>query len=311
MSVSDMSKVIVITGPTASGKTSLGIRLAQEIGGEIVSADSMQVYKHMDIGTSKPTEKEMLGIPHYMIDILSPQETCSVARYVEDATAHIGDIMGRGKQPILVGGSGLYIDSLLLGYGFLSQGNSDVREMLEADYDSLGGNAMLGKLREFDPESADRLSPNDKKRIVRAIEVYKTTGKTISAHNIESKIAPPRYESAKYALSFLNRADLYDRIDKRVDTMVANGLENEVRKLLEMKVDVNSTAMQAIGYKEMVVAINDNCSIDDAIEKIKMESRRYAKRQLTWLRRDERITWITWDNEPDFDLALNTILRNA
>jgi len=303
-------EVIVITGPTATGKTKLGIMLAKVTDGEIVSADSMQVYKHMNIGTSKPQKSEMLDIPHYMIDNVSPEENYSVARYVKEAGACIDDIIARNKQPILVGGSGLYIDSLLSGQGFKSRGDDDLRKELEAKYDSLGGEALLNELSEFDPGSAEKLNANDKKRVVRAIEVYKTTGKTISEHNAESVTITPKYSAMKFALTFTERAALYEKIDRRVDLMAAAGLEQEVRNLLDMNVNQNSTAMQAIGYKEMVNAISGHCSIDEAVDKIKMESRRYAKRQLTWLRRDDKIKWITWDAEPDFEQGREMILRD-
>jgi len=303
-------KIIVITGPTATGKTALGIAVATSIAGEVVSADSMQVYKHMDIGTSKPLPDETLDIPHHMIDFVSPLDDYSVARYVREASVCVDDILARNKSPLIVGGSGLYIDSLLSGQGFKARGNDDLRQTLESRYDSLGGEALLQELREFDPRSADRLSANDKKRIVRAIEVFKTTGKTISEHNDESATITPRYNAVKFALTFSDRDVLYERIDKRVELMVSNGLEREVQSLLDMGLSKATTAMQAIGYKEMVGALLGDCSIDEAVEKIKMESRRYAKRQLTWLRRDKSINWITWDNVPDHKVGVDMILKH-
>jgi len=303
----DKPKIIVITGPTATGKTELGALLARTMGGEVVSADSMQVYKHMDIGTAKPPEGEKQGVEHHMLDIVEPWEGYSVSRYVSDAALCIEDIHRRGKLPILVGGTGLYIDSLLSGRAFTERGDMALRRGLEMEYDDTGGEAMLRKLREFDPESADKLHANDKKRIVRAFEAYAATGKTISLHDRETKALPPRYDAVKYALTFSDRAELYARIDLRVDTMLKNGLESEVRGLLEMGVPRGGTSMQAIGYKEIIGAVLGESSMAEAIEKIKMESRRYAKRQLSWLRRDPEARWIEWGDAPDIENAAKAI----
>lgn len=297
-------KIAVITGPTATGKTALGVALAKKTGGEIVSADSMQIYKHMDVGTAKPDTAEMAGVKHHMIDIVSPFENYSVARYVRDAAACVDDIILRGKLPIIVGGTGLYIDSLIAGRDFSAEGDDDLRRELSIRYDRLGGERMLSELRKVDRESADRLHANDKKRIVRALEVYQTAGMTITEHDKRTKSLPPRYEARKIALSFADRALLYDRINRRVDTMLEKGLLNEVRMLLDMGLTRAHTAMQAIGYKEMIGVIVDNESMNDAVKRIKMESRRYAKRQLSWLRRDKSLHWIMWEKEPDFDNGL-------
>jgi len=302
----DKPGIIVITGPTATGKTALGASLARRIGGEVVSADSMQVYRHMDIGTAKPTAGEMLGVPHHLIDILPPWEDYSVARYIADAQRCVGDILGRGKWPLLVGGSGLYIDSLLSGRSFSARDDA-LRRKLECEYDESGGEAMLSRLGRFDSESAAKLYPNDKKRVVRALEAYLSTGKTISQHDLETRALPPRYAPLKVALTFRDRAELYARIDRRVDAMLARGLEEEVRGLIGMGVPPGSTAMQAIGYKEMAAAIRGELGMGDAVEKIKMESRRYAKRQLSWLRRDASAMWIGWEGEPDIEGAARTI----
>ncbi|MCL2125698.1 MAG: tRNA (adenosine(37)-N6)-dimethylallyltransferase MiaA [Oscillospiraceae bacterium] len=289
--------IIIITGPTATGKTMIGALLAHEIGGEVVSADSMQIYKYMDIGTAKPTVDERLGIPHHMIDIVAPGDDYSAARYIEDAARCIDDIIMRGKMPILVGGSGLYIDSLVSGRDFALRGDSELRSALEAEYDNLGGDVMLSKLREFDADSASILTPNDKKRLVRAFEVYITTGMPISQHNINTQLLPPRYATTKFILDFSDRAMLYARINRRVDSMVEKGLADEVRALLDMGVPLECTAMQAIGYKEMLDVVVRGSDLAAAIEKIKMESRRYAKRQLTWLRRDSDAIRVIWEDD--------------
>ena len=306
--MTDKPDIIVITGPTATGKTALGAHLAKALDGEVVSADSMQIYKHMDIGTAKPSAGDTLGIKHHMIDIVMPWEDYSAARYIREAAFCIEGITGRGKMPVLVGGSGLYIDSLLSGRSFSVIGDPELRHALEKEYDDKGGNAMLHKLGEVDPESAATLHANDKKRIVRALEVYMTAGKTISRHDAETKILPPRYNAVKYALNFQERAVLYSRIDERVDAMISGGLEREVRALLGMGVTQSSTSMQAIGYKEIAEAIGNDSGIYAAIDKIKMESRRYAKRQLTWLRRGKDLQWIEWTDEPDIETGLAAIL---
>jgi tRNA dimethylallyltransferase len=300
-------KVIVITGPTATGKTALGALLAKESNGEVVSADSMQIYKYMDIGTAKPSVEEMLGVPHHMLGIVSPCEDYSVARYISDASRCIDGIASRGKLPVIVGGTGLYIDSLLSGREFSQRGHGGQRIELEARYDDIGGEAMLRELSGFDPESAAKLYANDKKRIVRAFEVYKTSGKTIAQHDRETQALPPRYDAIKFALTFIERPVLYARIDSRVDDMLTAGLEREVRRLLEMGLHPDCTAMQAIGYKEMAGAILGNCEMAAAADMIKQRSRNYAKRQLTWLRRDETVHWISWDKSPDIELGITTI----
>ena len=297
-------KIAVITGPTATGKTALGVILAKELGGEIVSADSMQVYRHMDIGTAKVTTAEMQGIPHHMIDVAEPYENYSVARYVRQADECVSDILKRGKLPIIVGGTGLYIDSLVAGRDFGEEAsNEQLRSGLEAEYESLGGEKLLEKLRAVDPKRASKLFPSDKKRIIRALEFFSTTGKTITWHDEETQKQPCRYNAAVLALSFKNRSDLYERIDKRAEAMAAAGLFNEVRSLLGSGVPEKCTAMQAIGYKEAARAIRGEISEAEAVELIKRESRRYAKRQLTWLRRKENVGWLLWESAPDFNFA--------
>ena len=296
--------VIVITGPTATGKTAVGAGLALAVDGEVVSADSMQVYRMMSIGTAKPTPEETRGVPHHMIDCASPFEPYSAARYVAEASACCEDILGRGKVPVIVGGTGLYIDALLAGREFAREGDPALREELGREYDESGGETMLARLASVDPETAARLHPNDRKRIVRALEVHALTGAALSEHDRASQLVPPRFESLRFALTFARRQDLYDRIDRRVDRMMAEGLADEVRSLLAQGLTASHTAMQAIGYKELAAAVSEGTSAEQAAEDIKRESRRYAKRQLSWLRRDDGLHWIVWDREPDPDAAV-------
>ena len=294
--------VLVITGPTATGKTALGVWLALHLGGEVVSADAMQVYRGMVIGTAAPTGAETKGVPHHLIGTVDPRESYSVGRYVQEASACIDGILARGRLPILVGGTNLYIDSLLRGIEF-SDSDPAVRSTLEAEYDRLGGTAMLERLARVDPERAALLYPRDKKRIVRALEVFETTGETITAHDRATRQLPPQYKSCRIALSFEDRADLYARIDARVDGMMKAGLAQEVQELLEGGIPVESTAMQAIGYKEIAAALRGETTLEEAAEQVKQSSRRYAKRQLSWLRRDPELHWILWKKKPDLDKA--------
>lgn len=300
-----MDKVVIITGPTATGKTKLAVALAKQFNGEIVSADSMQVYRGMDIGTAKVTDAEKEGVPHHMIDVAEPNEPYSAARYVEEAAACCEDILARKKLPIIAGGTNLYIDSLISGRDFAENSpDTSLRDELGRQYELLGGEKMLELLKTFDPERAEKLHPSDRRRIIRAIEVYKLTGMTITEHDEQTKLIPPRYAAAKIVLDFKDRQRLYERIDKRVDEMMSAGLTDEVRRLLASGVGDNSTAMQAIGYKEPAAYLRGEISLDEATELIKRESRRYAKRQLTWLRRDDDCLRITWGDSPDFNEAL-------
>ena len=299
------NKIIVIAGPTASGKTRLGIELAKAYGGEIVSADSMQVYRQMDIGTAKADADERAQAVHHMLDVAEPHENYSVARYVEDASKCCDEILSRGHVPILVGGTGLYIDSLISGRDFAdNQEDMALRHERETEYDRVGGKAMLELLASFDPQRAEKLSHGDRRRIIRAIEIYRLTGITATEHDEETRRRPPRYEAARIVLNYKDRAKLYERIDKRVLLMNELGLFEEVENLMSSGLSPDCTAMQAIGYKEAVLAVRGEISRGEAIAMIQQNSRRYAKRQLTWFKRWENAHWIEWENSPDFEAAL-------
>ena len=300
------NKVIVVCGPTATGKTALGIELALRRGGEIVSADSMQVYRRMDVGTAKATPAERARVPHHMLDVCEPWEDYSVSRYVQEAARVCDRLLAEGRIPVITGGTGLYIDSLLAGRDFAGRqdGDESLRRELNEEYDRLGGEGMLEILRSFDPERAGKLHPGDRRRIVRAIEIYRLTGKTITAHDAETRAIPPRYQAAVIALSFADRADLYARIDRRVEQMVQDGLFEEVARLLDEGLSPDCTAMQAIGYKEAAQALRGRISREEAAALIQLNSRRYAKRQLTWFGRNPKARWILWDREPDLKGAL-------
>lgn len=295
-------KILVIVGPTASGKTRMAVELAQRHNGEVISADSMQIYRTMDIGTAKPTKEEMGGIPHHMIDVADPEEDFSVARYVEMAARCVDDVLERGKLPIVAGGTGLYIDSLLSGRTFAPfSPDSALRGELERELEEKGGQAMLEALAQVDPEAAQRLHPNDHKRIIRALEVYRSTGKTITQHNRETQAIPPRYNALTIGLAFQDRQAMWRRIDQRVDEMVAAGLENEVRRLLTSGISPKCTAMQAIGYKEFTQALSGEMTWQEAADVVKLRSRQYAKRQLTWFGRNPNTRWVRWDDPPEFE----------
>ena len=299
------SDILVICGPTASGKTALGVALAQRLGGEVVSADSMQVYRGMDIGTAKPTPEEMEGVPHHMLDVADPWESYSVARYVSQAIPIVDDIAARGKVPIVAGGTGLYIDNLVAGREFAPfQPDSGVRQALQQRAREEGLEPLRAQLAQVDPQAAARLHPNDEKRIIRALEVYLTTGRTITQHNLDTQAIPPRYRALTIGLDFEERPNLWKRIDRRVDEMMERGLVEEVQGLLDAGVPLESTAMQAIGYKEMAAALLEGRPPEEGAEEIKLRSRQYAKRQLTWFRRNKDTHWFRWGEEPDFSAAL-------
>ena len=288
-----MNNIICVAGPTASGKTALAVELAKELGGEVVSCDSMYVYKRMDIGTAKPTKEEMGGIVHHMIDVAEPWEDFSVSKYCEMATPIVDDIISRGKTAIIAGGTGLYMDSLIKGNDFAPFPATGVREKLEEKAARVGFDAMREELRAVDPESAEKFS--DLRRILRALEVFYETGETITAHNKRTQAIPPKYDPLWLGLDFAQRSQLYSRIDRRVDLMLEMGLIREIQELLNSGIPPKCTAMQAIGYKEFVAALDGQCAIPEAADQVRQSSRRYAKRQLTWLRRNKAIHWLIRD----------------
>ena len=298
-------KIVCVVGPTACGKTTLGIALAKKFNGEVVSCDSMQIYRGMEIGTAAPTKEEMDGIPHHMVGIADPSESYSVARFVETATACVDDILSRGKLPIIVGGTGLYLDALVAGRSFAKgDGESEIRQKLKARVQQEGIEALHKELAQIDPPSAARLHLSDEKRILRALEIYYETGQTMTEHDEESRKLPPRYDAVYIGLSFEDRADLRALIDRRVDLMMQQGLVEEVKRLLSDNVSRETTALQAICYKELLSSLDGERSMEEAVEEVKLRSRQYAKRQLTWLRRNQAIHWILWKKERDFSHAL-------
>lgn len=290
-------KTVFIAGPTASGKTALGAALAEKFGGEVVSADSMQIYKGIHIASAAPDSGEMLGVPHHMLEFLEPGQSFSVAEYVNAARGVIADINARGKLPFVVGGTGLYISSLTDNTVYADEPTDlDLRKELNTLFDKEGAEKMLERLSVFDPESAARLHPNNRRRIIRAFEVYKLTGHSITEQNILSKAGEKYIEPLLIGITYRDREKLYERINRRVDIMLENGLEDEARAALSGN---HGGAVQAIGHKELAGYINGECSLNEAAESLKRQTRRYAKRQLTWLRRDRRINWIYADESAD------------
>ena len=287
----DKIKLVAVVGPTASGKTALGVEIAKEFNGEVVSADSMQIYKGLDIATAKPTEEEMQGIPHHLVGILDRDVSFSVADYVELAKKSIEDIASRGKLPVLVGGTGLYISSLLDGIVFPDiKSDENVRKRIQKEIDELGAEAVFEKLKAADPETAAELHPNNKVRVIRALEVYELTGRKLSEYKAESRKYPSPYDAVIIGIGAYDRSKLYDRINMRVDKMLENGLIDEAKEVFlagGMKTSAN-----AIGYKELIPYFENKSDLNTCIEKIKQETRRYAKRQLTWFRKNAKIQWI-------------------
>lgn len=298
-------RVLCVVGPTASGKTKMAVALARRFGGEVVSVDSMQIYRGMTIGTAAPTAEEMEGVPHHMIAVADPAEQWSAARFCQAADACIQDILSRGKLPVLAGGTGLYLDALIRGDDFApgSQGG-EVRLRLQRELREQGPEALLERLRTVDPGTAGRLHLRDEKRILRALEIYEQTGEPMSLRDRRGRQRPDRYEAVYIGLSFRDREDLRRRIDRRVDDMVRQGLLQEVQDLLDSGLPRDATALQAIGYKQFLAVADGAATTDQAVEEVKLRSRQYAKRQLTWLRRNPDIHWILWDREPDFPAAL-------
>lgn len=291
-------KVAAVVGATASGKTALAVSLAQRLDGEVISADSMQIYKGLSIATAKPTPDEMQGIPHHLIDFVSPDEDFSVARYCALGHQAIADVAARGKLPIVCGGTGLYVDSLLQNVIFAELPESPaLRETLEVSFDAEGGEVMLQRLTEVDPETAAKLHPADKKRIVRALEVYQLSGTTLSEYNRRSRRCPDRYDVRIVGIGWRDRQKLYDRINRRVDAMLAAGLVEEARRFYAAypSGSAGKTAVQAIGCKELLPYLEGHESLETAVERLKQETRRFAKRQLTWFRRNDTIKWIYAD----------------
>lgn len=305
--------LIVVAGPTASGKTALAIDIAKAVGGEIVSADSMQIYKHMDIGTAKATAEERAACPHHLIDFVEPDCEFSVADYCGAAHKTIADITSRGKVAVMCGGTGLYIDSVVNDVEFGEYENDyELRDELRRIAERDGAERLLDMLREFDPISAERLHPNNIKRIIRAIEFYRISGVPISVHQEQTKQKESRYDAVMFCID-RDRAELYERINRRVDIMIADGLEREVKALRDAGYSRELNSMQGIGYKEMLAYLDGETDFDTTVEQIKQNSRRYAKRQLTWFRRNENITMLS--PETALEEALTKIkerrLRNA
>ena len=299
------SRILAVVGPTACGKTSLGIALAKRYHGEVVSADSMQIYRGMTIGTAAPTAEEMEGVPHHMVAVADPTESWSAARYAAEAGPIVDDILARGKLPILVGGTGLWLDALVKGHGFAAgHAGGEVRRILQQRLETEGMDPLWAELERVDPEAAKRLHPADEKRVLRALEVYLETGKTITAHNEETKAMAPKYDALWIGLQFTDRQDMRRLIDLRVDKMVEEGLLEEVQAILASGIPADATALQAIGYKEFLGVAEGRISMEEAIADVKLRSRQYAKRQLTWLRKNPDIHWIYWEKQRDFARAL-------
>lgn len=287
--------VVAVVGPTATGKTGLAVEIALRFGGEVVSADSMQVYRGLDVGTAKPSEEEMRGVPHHMVGCVDPKQPFSVADYVSAASECIRGIHGRGRLPVVAGGTGLYVRSLLGNIAFAPEGRSDaLRAELRQKAREEGTQALLAELRALDPESAERIDPHNAARLIRAIEICRVTGLTMTEQLRRSKENPPPYDVCMLGLSYRDRAKLYATIDRRVDGMMRRGLLREAEAVLGLP--DSCTAKQAIGYKEFAPYFRGESTLEEAVENVKRESRRYAKRQLTWFRREDNVAWILRDD---------------
>lgn len=298
--------LIILTGPTASGKTTLSVALAKRIGGEIISADSMQVYRHMDVGSAKVTKEEMEGIPHYLIDVLDPEDSFDVVRFQEMAKEAMGRIRDHGHIPIVAGGTGFYIQALLNDIDFTeNDGDMEYRHELELLAENEGPKVLHALLRRVDPESADTIHANNTKRVIRALEFYKKTGKKISEHNQEERKKSSPYLFAYYVLN-MDRSLLYERIDRRVDLMMENGLIDEVRRLKDRGCTRNMVSMQGLGYKEILDHLNGEISLEEAVYILKRDTRHFAKRQLTWFKREKEVTWI---DQEEFSFDRERILE--
>lgn len=291
----ELPPLVVITGPTATGKSEVGVLVAEKVGGEIISADSMLIYRGMDIGTAKPTPDEMRGIPHHMIDIVEPDEDYSVALFQEQARAVIKEIHERNKLPVLVGGTGLYVRAVIDDYDFSgARGDKSLRENLLKEATDNGPESLHQRLSEVDPQAASKLHPRDTRRVIRALEVYHLTGKPISSYQRVDQCTRPLYNLFMFGLN-MDRDKLYRRIEQRVDRMIAAGLVDEVRGLLLRGFSVELNSMRGLGYKEIAAYLTGMLSLEQAVELLKRNTRRFAKRQLTWFRRDTRIKWYNID----------------
>ncbi|MCT4565181.1 MAG: tRNA (adenosine(37)-N6)-dimethylallyltransferase MiaA [Maledivibacter sp.] len=300
--------LIIIAGPTAVGKTDISIEVAKKIDGEIVSADSMQIYKYLDIGSAKPTKEEIQGVTHYLIDEIDPRTEFSVSQYRDLAKKYIDKIISKNKIPIVAGGTGLYVNSLIYDMDFSSaKSDNSIRERLTSEYERYGIEYLHSKLKEVDKDTAERIHPNNVRRVIRALEVYYSTGESIKDFSKDLKIS----EDYDYILIGLNRdrEELYERVNKRVDIMVGSGLIDEVKKLVEMGLKVEDISMKGIGYKEVIAYLNGEYDLERAIELIKRNTRRYAKRQLTWFKRYRNMKWFNIDNDSDKEKIINDIIQ--
>lgn len=305
----EQKNLILIVGPTGCGKTALSVALAKELETEIISCDSMQIYKYMNVGTAKVTDEEKEGIPHYMLDIKSPLEIYSVSDFCNDAKVYAQKIFGKNKPAIMVGGTGLYVDSFVKDIDFTETGSSEeIRAELEAYASSAGNEALHSELMKVDPESGEAIHPNNVKRVIRALEYYRLTGETISEHNRRTKEKPSPYNYVYIGLT-RNRDELYERIDRRVDRMMEEGLPLEVWTLWKMGCNEDHTSMQALGYKEILWYLKGKCTLSEAVRILKRDSRHYAKRQLTWFGRNPEINWIDLSGDKPLETALEEAMR--